>query len=64
MLTHPDPQIQALFNDIAEQRDASMVAKVNATLALTACNTELEAAKARISALEAQVADLTRSVAS
>ena len=58
MLTHPDPQIQALFNDITEQRDISMVAKVNVQMALTALHAEHEMLKASFAAQEITITAL------
>ena len=48
MLTHPDPQLQILLNDITEQRDAYMVAKANLQVALAAAQAEIAALKAKL----------------
>ena len=48
MLSHPDPQLQILLNDITEQRDAFMVAKAHLQVQLAATQAELAAVKAKL----------------
>ena len=48
MLSHPDPVIQTLFNNICEQRDVAMVQAANCTVALKNAQDEIEALKAQL----------------
>ena len=51
MLTHPDPQLQIILNDVTEQRDIAMVAKASLQVALAAAQAEIATLKAQVSFL-------------
>lgn len=46
MLTHPDPVIQSLFDDICEQRDRAMVLVANMRVAIKTKDEEIARLKA------------------